>query len=343
MLECPKCKNWFRDKWNLTSHLSRKKPCNPNFVEIPDDIPEKVKQNNALDQQNNAFDKQNNAFDKQNNAFENPNKCQICLNTFFNKENKKRHEKTCKHRNETRLLEIELGINPDLPQSKTCCRFCNKSMFRIDGLTKHIPICKERQVYHEQLIKEKEKEIQTAQIIINGNNNTAINGNVTNNNIIVFGNDRSMDNIKVEKIIQFLRDLKQHHLPEQTYEKAGDLIVMMENYIQENEANKNFVIPDYKSVIGYIKNEKDWTVTGVENPLNQQFKETAGIIYDKKEEIDNVNEKVFQSNTNCEIFNHVKQFNNKGFGHGMYGEQKIKTIKSNYKITKLKNQNVDDF
>ena len=321
MHRCEKCGNWFRDSYVLKKHLSRKKPCvNVNF---------EVK--NEVSQENTS-----------NSPSAPSNKCDYCLHTFYNKWSRKQHEKICRHRNDTRLLEIEMGIEPNIPECNVECRFCNKTMFRTDKLKKHVIICKNRIDYHEKLLKQKEEKIQPSgdQTLVN---NGTINNITNNNNIIVFNKPRSLEHIEVEQIIQFLRDLKGFHLPEQTYEKAGDLIVMMENYIQENELNRNFVIPDYKSVIGYVKNNENWTVTGIENPLNQQFKETAGIIYNKKEEIDNVNEKVFQNNNNVEIFKHVNQFNKKGFSYTSYGDQKTKIIKSNYKITKLKNKNICDF
>jgi len=329
--------------------MSRIKPCVNEINKNVHDTILKMEQNNAILEQNNARPEQNNAILEQNNAknceVSQKNTCQYCTNIFFNKNTLRRHEKTCKMKDDPcRLLEIEMGIQHKKSEN-LICYFCNKTLFRADSLTRHLSICKERGLYHEQLLKQnQEKEQKIIQQTINNgtiNNGTINNGTI--NNTIVFNTPRSLQHIQAEKIIQFLRDLKQHHLPDQTYEKAGDLIIMMENYIQENEENKNFVIPDYKSVVGYIKNKEDWTVTGIENPLNQQFKETAGIIYEKRSDIENVNEKVFENNNNVEIFKHVKQFNNKGFGYDIYGDQKIKSIKSNYKITKLKNQNICDF
>ena len=354
MLKCQKCNNFYRDRFNLNKHLSRKKPCVNEIQTIPDDTEKKdVKIDTSdvkidtINVKNRTIDVKNRTIDDKIDTSESKN-CQFCLNTFSSVIYKKRHETICKHReDETRKLEIDLGIKPDIPTCKTECRFCNKNLSRSNALSRHTPICKERLDYHEQLLKQQkekneknEKNIQQANTIINGNHNTINNNTI---NINVFGERRSLEHVEVENIIQFLRDLKKHHLPEQTYEQAGNLIVMMENYIQQNESNKNFVIPDYKSSIGYIKKENDWEITGIDNPLNSQFKDTAGILCEKKEEIDNTNKKVFQSNTNREIFRHVKNFNEMGFNHSPYGDQKMKVIKSSYKISKLKNKNVVDF
>jgi hypothetical protein len=308
-------------------------------------------QDSALGLQDSALREQDSALPKQDPPLKKQNKCDYCLHTFYNKTNKKRHESICKHRNETRCLEIEMNVKITIPEDKTECRFCKKAMFRTDALSKHVQVCKDRLEYHEQLLKEKnkekeEKEIQiyeNAQTVIN-NNGTINNGTINNNNTInIFGTPRSTAHLDTEQIIQFLRELKKQHLPQQTYEQAGNLIIMVENYVQEDLANRNFVIPDFKSFIGYTKNEKNWDIVGIDNPLNQQFKETAGILYDKKEEIDNVNDKVFKNNTNSEIFKHVKYFNKEGFYYNPHGDHKIKAIKSNYKITKLKNKTVCDF
>jgi hypothetical protein len=339
MFECEKCGSWFRDRYNLKQHESRKKPC----------VLTKIKDENRKDENiapNSTFLAPNSTFFAPNSNFkENENKCVYCFHDFKKKWNKNKHEKICKHRNEIRDLEIELDIEPDFPDCKTTCRFCNKNLCRTDALKKHT--CNERITYHNILLKQQEKKKNETSVTINNINNTINNGTIHNgnvNNIInVFGSPRSLGHIEVERIIQFLRDLKHQRLSEQTYDQAGELVIMMENYIQENPSNRNVIIPDYKSPICYVKQENDWGIKGVDGPLSQQFKETAGIIYNKKEEIDNVNEKVFQNNTNCEIFNHVRQFNNKGFNHVMYGEQKMKVIKSNYKITKLKNKSICDF
>jgi len=336
MFECPKCKKFFRDCYSLTRHQSRMKPCIPGLIEKNDDIPLFELKNSPLGLKNSPLELKNSAFEKT---------CQFCLNTFCSNFYKNQHEQICKHRNDKRILEIGLGIKPDLPENKTECRFCHKVLFRTDKLKNHTQVCKDRETYHQELterLKQNQEKVQQP-IINNGTINNGTINNGTINNIIVFNQSRSIEHIEAKQIIQFLRDLKTYHLPNQAYEKAGDLIVMMEKYIQEDSKNNNFIIPDHKSVVGYIKKENGWEITDINHPLNQVFKETAGIIYDKRCEIDNVNEKVFQNNGNLEIFQHVKQFNNKGFYHNMYGNQKVKNIKNKFKMTKLKNKNVIDF
>jgi hypothetical protein len=337
MFDCKKCGNWFRDRYDLTKHQSRLRPCVKDFQEKTNDTKFQGSPNNAEGSPNNAQKSPNNTEGSPNNThFSQKNICQFCSNVFHNKSNLNKHEKTCKMKDDQcLLLEIELGIKPDIPDNKLCCRFCHKIFSRTSILNKHK--CKERETYHQQL-NEKIKVIDKSSVVINGNNNIVNTGTVIN----IFGSQRSLDHIEVEKIIQFLRELKTCHLPNQTYEKAGELIVMMEKHIQENPKNNNFVIPDYKSPVGYIKNTSSWDITDIDDPLNIVFKETAGIIYNRRDEIDNVNEKVFQNNSNIEIFQHVRQFNNRGFAHSMYGNQKAKSIKKKFKMTKLKIKSIND-
>jgi hypothetical protein len=372
-----RCGCVFRDGFNLRKHQSRLRLC----VEKIFTGKNENASNSAFASSNSAFASSNSAFASSNSAFASSKStfassksilrdvknrtesskissktCEYCLHVFYDKSNKAKHQKICKHRNETRLLEIEMNVKITIPEDKTECRFCKKAMFRTDALSKHIQVCKDRLKYHEELLKEKNKEKEEKEIQIYENPQTVVNngtiingttinnnGTINNNTINIFGTPRSLEHIEVERIVQFLRDLKKEHITNQTYDQAGELVIMMEKYIQENEANRNFVIPDYRSAIGYIKQEKDWEIVNVEKPLSIQFKETAGILCDKKEEIDNVNDKVFKNNTNCEIFQHVKHFNNKGFEHVMYGDQKLKVIKSKYKLTKLKNKSICDF
>ena len=86
-------------------------------------------------------------------------KCKFCLNIFSNNRYLKIHEKNCKQCDDPiRLLEIEQDICPILPDSKTCCRFCDKDLYRIDNLNRHILICKEREEYHQTLLTKLKKD-----------------------------------------------------------------------------------------------------------------------------------------------------------------------------------------
>jgi hypothetical protein len=79
-------------------------------------------------------------------------RCQFCLQTFSAKTNMKRHQLNCKDKNDpVRLMEIEKGIKPVVPDNKLECRFCNLLLGRSDSLNRHIPICKDRERYFNYL------------------------------------------------------------------------------------------------------------------------------------------------------------------------------------------------
>jgi hypothetical protein len=339
--------------------MSRKKPCIPISVQNPDDTNENIHQNSAFDKQNTTFPKQNTTFGKQNTTFgkqnttiNNENTCDYCLHAFFNKQSKKRHEKSCKHRNETRLLEIEMDIEMTIPENKTECRFCNKNISRMDALTRHIPNCKERLEYHEQLLKEKNEkqknEKEKIQNFIQTQNNT-INNTVNNtvNNLIIqfhenavpFGNKRLTDHIKVDKLITLLRNIYKQHQPSQDYEIAGELLLGIEAYLQELPENRNYLIDD-KSPIWVVKTESGIKYIDKDKCLNNIVKENAGILCDKRNDIDETNDKVFQNKTITEAFDHEIEFKKQGLQYKPQGQRKLDKIKSGMLLI---NKNVCDF
>ena len=78
--------------------------------------------------------------------------CEFCLCTFKSKWYKGVHEKNCKDKNDpVRLMEIEKGIKPVIPDNKLKCRFCNCVFSRTDCLNKHLKICKDRERYFNYL------------------------------------------------------------------------------------------------------------------------------------------------------------------------------------------------
>ena len=348
MIDCKKCGNWFRDKYALTRHMSRIKPCvnenNKNPNDTKDPIKQDsafIKQDSAFIKQDSAFVKQNSAFDKQNSAFDKEcNKCIYCLQTFFNNQSKKRHENKCKHNNEIRLLEIELGITPVIPESRTRCRFCEKIFFRTDSLSKHK--CKEQIDYHQQiLLKEKEKlkneqiKIETQNNInqqINNCNNIQNNINIYfNENTIPFGNKRLTDHIKVERLVEILRESYRQYTPDQDYEIAGELLIKIEEYLQEIPENRNY-LTDQKSAIWTIKTETGVKYLEKDKCLNSIVKENAGFLCEKKGEINESNTKVFENKTIQDAFYHENEFNKKGIHYKPQGEKKINKIKAGLQV-----------
>ena len=338
MVKCGKCKKEFRDNFNLTKHQSRMNQCVGEIVSeitpkmsmeglnIPNsliDIP-----NQSLDIPNQSLDIPNQSLDIPNQSLCEENTCKFCLHTFSSISNKIKHKKFCKYRDDPiRLLEIENDIIPELPESKTECRFCNKIYHNTSNLNKHINTCKEREVYKQILIKEK------SQITINNNCN-----NVNCNNInFVLNFGQTNDTTKIEEIIDCLRAITKEYKnnPEQIYLMAGDLINRYDNLLLKAPENNNLIIPDSKCLYAEVKIPGGWEKESVDNSLNRSFKDRANKISEKKEEINDTNERVFKSTTNQKIFSEVKQFANKGFFHSYRGEE-LRKVKTNYKINKLK-------
>jgi len=324
MFSCAKCGNYFRDKRDLCRHQSRLRPCvkvSPQgYVNLPC-------QNTTLPCSNPIIKEQKKT-------------CQFCLHTFYDKRNKNKHENICKHRNDTRVLEIELNINPNLPEDKMKCRFCNKNMSRADVLNKHK--CKERDFYHQELLKQKQ-QIEYRQLTIN---NGIIN-NTTNNNLnihfhentVPFGSKRLTDHINIDRFVDILRDSYKQYQPGQSYEVAGEILLRLEECLQERPENRNY-LPDQKSTIWTVKTDSGVKVIDKDKCLNTIIKENAGIIYNKRTDIDIHNQQVFKNKTMIDAFDHQESFKKKGIDYTIHGDRKLNKIKSGLMMV---NKNVCDF
>jgi hypothetical protein len=290
------------------------------------------KQSLSTEKQSLSTEKQSLSTEKQSLPSE-INTCKYCLHTFTRIDNKNIHEKTCKYLDDPiRLLEIENDIIPELPESTTECRFCNKLYHNTSNLNKHIVNCKEREVYKQILIKEK------SQITINNNCNYTTNNN--NNKLILNFGQENLNHLQTENIINLLRDIRKEFGNDQVYLMAGNLITSYDNYIRETPENNNLRIPDSKCLYSEVKIDNGWEKTSVDRSLNKAFKSSASSLYNKKEEIDTVNERVFQSETNNDIFSEVKQFSKKGFEHSYHGEE-LRKVQTGFKVSKLKNKVVE--
>ena len=215
-----------------------------------------------------------------------------------------------------RLLEIEMGIKHNT-YDNLICYYCNKALFRADSLTRHLPKCKERELYHKELLKQKEEK--TINLIINNSNNCNNTTNITNNNLnihfhentVPFGNKRLTDHIKVEKLLEMMRASYKQYEPGQDYEVAGELLLRLEEYLQEIPENRNYRIDD-KSTIWTVKTETGVKCIDKDKCLNSIVKENASILCEHKNIINDHNEKVFKNKTMLEAFDHQKQFEKKG-------------------------------
>ena len=155
MTFCNICNRGFRDNRDLNRHLSTLK--HKNNI-LADDKSPLESQNDHFESQNDHLKSQNDHLDSTESKLQNT--CKYCMKTFF-KGHIKRHLLSCKQRDDPiRLLEIEQDICPVLPDSKTCCRFCEKDLTRVSILNKHLLICKDRIKYHDLLKEKSIKEVK---------------------------------------------------------------------------------------------------------------------------------------------------------------------------------------
>jgi hypothetical protein len=352
MVDCKKCGMWFRDNYKLNRHMSRLKPCDGKINKELKICNEENLQNSTSDLQNSTLDLQNSTLDLQNSTLDlqnstpnlqnsMSNKCEFCLNTFFNKYTKNRHQEICKFKEDpVRLLEIQNNVSAKEAKSKYECRFCNKDFSRKSVLHNHFETCKERDDYYKELQVQKvniqnQNKIQNQTTIQNQNQtnnqnqinnqiqnqannsgsvNTLNNGTINNYNINVFGQENT-DHIQAERLIQMLRDLSLDYSKDQVYLSAGEFINLVNKYIREVPENDNFSIPDPKGVYAEIKTETGMEKVPIDRYLEKSFKSSAKTILSKKETINEQNERVFKSETNKSIFSEVKGFADNGFRH----------------------------
>jgi hypothetical protein len=349
MHSCKKCGKGFRDRYNLDKHMSRLRPCSvdqiPQFlhsdcVNIPNvtlDIPNSTLDipNSTLDIPNSTLDIPNSTLDIPNSTLEGePIMCEYCLHTFCNTGNKNKHMFSCKFKEDpVRLLEMELDIIPELPESRTECRFCNVVFSRTDVLQKHITKCKERESYKKSLLKEKER----GKVVITNNtncNNTTINNTINNNNnnlILNFGETK--DTTSPSDIIQILRDVQKDYLPGQIYLMTGETIVRYDKLLSQIPENKNFKIPNEKSFYAEIKTPTGWEKMEMYNGLSKCVKNRASQLLTRKDEINAFNEKVFKNKINNQIFDETKNFASDGLKHNIPGE--TRRLRKGLKINKI--------
>ena len=349
MFNCQKCQKWFRDSCDLNRHLTRNKPCvKENSREINTQMSNNSKlvpnqslpvPNQSLPVPNQSLPVPNQSLPVPNQSFSDENNtCKFCLHTFNHIGTKNRHLLICKFKDDPiRNLEIENDIIPELPESTTECRFCNKIYHNTSNLNKHITTCKEREVYKQILIKEKEQKTVTNNITINNNN---CNNTINNKLILNFGQE-NLNHIQTENVINLLRDIRKEFGNDKVYLMAGNLVTSFDNYIRETPENNNLRIPDSKCLYAEVKIKNGWEKTSIDRSLNKAFKSSANQLYNKKEEINNHNERVFASEINQDIFSEIKQFSGKGFEHS-YNPTELRKVQTNFKISKLKNKNEID-
>ena len=334
MNSCERCLKCFRDNFDLSRHQSRIRQCKIKIVEK--DIPQ-IAEKDTLEGKKDTLEGKKDTLEGKKDTLEGKkDTCKYCLNEYSSKKYKNTHENICKQKDDPiRQLEIEQDICPVLPASKTCCRYCDKELSRVSYLNKHTLICKERSEYLSLL--EKQKKSNTFINIGTQNNN-----NITNNKLILNFGKENLNHVQIENVINLLRGIRKEFGNNQVYLMAGDLITSFDNYIREEPENNNLLIPDAKCLYAETRIENGWEKKSIDYSLNKAFKSSANELYTRKKEINDTNDKVFKSDTNKEIFLEVKQFADKGFSHYPTSEE-LRKVKTNFKLSKLKNKVILDF
>jgi hypothetical protein len=115
---------------------------------------------------------------------------------------------------------------------------------------------------------------------------------------------------------------------------AGELVIRFDKLLTQAPENNNMIIPDQKCLYAEIKTPDGWEKISIDNSLNTCLKERANRLLDRKEEINSLNDRVFQSKTNNEIFVETKQFAKRGLAHKSGDD--TRRVRTGLKINKLK-------
>ena len=261
MLKCERCKRDFLKENDLNVHKSRIIPCS-----IPD----------------------------------NANSCDFCLKIFASASYKKKHELICIHKNDTRLLELDVGVDPTFPEHKMDCRFCNKKLIRTDALKEHVDVCKDREVYHEWLLGLKE-------VMISDN---------FPDSTVPFGEYRSFGILYKNRIMNLIKTIYNRNNPNETYKMALEFIAEFDKILIEKPENRNNI--QYKnSSVCKIKTDTGYKYIDKHICYHVKVRECGCMLYGMKDQLD---EEIFTYRKIVDIFEHLKMFSEKG---SAYSEENI--------------------
>ena len=178
MCECHRCHKKFDWQYLLDKHLARKFPCKEQTKPIMEQNPH----SGTLPPHSGTLPPHSGTLPPHSGTYN----CEYCNKDCKRSDNKTRHELTCILKDDyVRNMEIKLGISFEQPHSYTKCRFCNKEFSK---LSRHIPTCKAKIDYKDQLEKQlEEKHARVALQTINNttNNNNTTNSHNTTNNITI--------------------------------------------------------------------------------------------------------------------------------------------------------------
>jgi len=337
MYSCGRCQKSFRDNYNLSVHLSRKFPCkNVQCTEKEGD-----RQDSTAEMLESTPNKLDYTVQEQKNTQQVLNstckECEFCLKKFSLKSNIKKHKSVCSYKNDPiRIMEMEQGIKPELPNNKLECRFCNLIFSRTDSLNRHTSTCKEREKYITSLQKQPNQNANIINNNITNNNNCTFNDNRTIN--ITIGNE-DKSHITLECLFESFKQILDECPDDQTRQIALKLICTYDKKLKELPENKTMKIPNLNSMIAYIKQETGWEMVPIDDGIHKVLKNSATGIIKHRTEMEALGKKnrLTFHGTNVQMtpqimdeVNHIKK-------NGIYTEQLSGSTKTAIKITNLEN------
>ena len=307
MYNCEKCFMIFRNNYDLNRHLSRKNPCKAVFTEKPmtqneNNTQKLQKDTQTLQKDIQKLQKDIQALQKdtqtlQKDTEKNKKTCQImcefCLKNYYSKNTLKRHYESCKLKNDPiRKLEIEHEIDPELPEDKNECRFCNLIFARTSTLNTHLKCCKDRERYHKNLLSYKNTIQNQTNNISNITNNNQITNNINNNQIINNNNlilnfgEETMEHITTSDIIRILKEAKDEYREEEFAKIAGEFVCLFDKLLKENPKNKNVTLPCLNSMYAKVKYERGWEMLAIDKVVHRLIKNTSSRLLEQRKEIE---------------------------------------------------------
>lgn len=214
------------------------------------------------------------------------NNCIYCLHSFSTKYYLVNiHSQKCKSRDDpVRLLEIKLNVQLDnVPDNHNQCRFCNKIFSDFHSKIRHLPICKKRKDYHQQLLS---------------------------NNINSIGNE-SVTHFNTENVIDLLRQIRIKKDLTGIQHIATSWIHQFGQLLRTPKQNQNWFI---KSRYGSIYNGSTWDRSTVNNTLDSVILVDSKKLVNLYNDINELNDKVFNNKTNKDVFDHIKLISIHGIG-----------------------------
>jgi hypothetical protein len=152
-----------------------------------------------------------------------PGKCQYCQKVISRQYRIQSHEDKCRLKDDhVRKLEMKLNKSVVLDCESKTCRFCNNSYSNLKNLHRHDKVCKYKNAYYDQLLKEipSTKTVSKGNITINITNNDTTNNttntlnnttNTLNNTMNILNYDHDYAHIPLEQIIKCLQISKDKH------------------------------------------------------------------------------------------------------------------------------------